>query len=75
MKRAFFTAANLVDRVNPPEPNSTVVVENNRSITVGQDGREPKPAAGDTVLDLRGKSLMPCMVEAISMPATSMSAV
>jgi imidazolonepropionase-like amidohydrolase len=63
MKRAFFTAANLVDGVNPSKPNSTVVVENDRIVAVGPDGSVPKPAAGDTVFDLRGKSLMPGMVE------------
>ena len=39
------------------------MVENDRIIAVGQDGRDPKPAAGDTVFDLRDKSLMPGMVE------------
>jgi imidazolonepropionase-like amidohydrolase len=63
MKRAFFTAANLIDGVNPLKPNSTVVVENDRIIAVGPDGRVLKPAAGDTVFELRGKSLMPGMVE------------
>ncbi len=27
MGRIFFTAANLIDGVNPPQPNTTVVVE------------------------------------------------
>jgi imidazolonepropionase-like amidohydrolase len=63
MKRVFFTAANLIDGVNPPKPNSTVVVEDDRIITVGADGRVPKPTARDTVFDLSGKSLMPGMIE------------
>lgn len=63
MKRVFFTGANLIDGVNPPKPNSTVVVEDDRIVTVGADGRVPKPAARDTVFDLSGKSLMPGMIE------------
>jgi imidazolonepropionase-like amidohydrolase len=63
MKRTFFTGANLIDGINAPKPNRTVVVENDRIIAVGPDGGVPKPAAGDTVFDLRGKSLMPGMVE------------
>ena len=63
MKRVFFIAANLIDGVNPPKPNSTIVVEDDRIIAVGADGRVPKPAARDTVFDLRGKSLMPGMIE------------
>lgn len=63
MKRTFFTAANLIDGVNPAKPNSTVVVENDRIVAAGADARSPKPDAGDTVFDLHGKSLMPGMVE------------
>jgi len=63
MKRIFFTGANLIDGVNPPKPNSTVVVEQDRIIAAGADGRAPKPAARDTVFDLGGRSLMPGMVE------------
>jgi len=63
MKRVFFTAANLIDGVNPPKPNSTVVVEDDRIIAVGPDGRVPKPDARDTVFNLSGKSLMPGMIE------------
>ena len=63
MKRVFFTGANLIDGVNAPKPNSTVVVEDDRIVAVGADGRGPKPAARDTVFDLRGKSLMPGMIE------------
>ena len=63
MKRIFFTAANLIDGVNPPKPNTTVVVQDDRITAVGADGKVPKPAANDTVFDLGGKSLMPGMIE------------
>lgn len=63
MKRIFFTAANLIDGVNPPKPNTTVVVEDDRITAVGTDGKVPKPVANDTVFDLGGKSLMPGMIE------------
>ncbi|HKD67108.1 MAG TPA: amidohydrolase family protein [Candidatus Binataceae bacterium] len=63
MKRVFFTGANLIDGINPPKPNTTVVVENDRIIAVGADGRVPKAAARDAVFDLCGKSLMPGMIE------------
>ncbi len=61
MARIFFTGANLIDGVNPPKPNTTVVVEGDRVTAVGTDGGVPKPAARDTVFDLGGKSLMPGM--------------
>jgi imidazolonepropionase-like amidohydrolase len=61
MARIFFTGANLIDGVNPPKPNSTVVVEGDRIIAVGTDGSAPQPAARDTVFDLGGKTLMPGM--------------
>jgi len=61
MARVFFNGANLIDGVNPPRPNSTVVVEDDRIIAVGTDGGMPKPAARDTVFNLGGKSLMPGM--------------
>jgi len=38
MKRVFFTGANLIDGVNAPKPNSTVVVEDDRIVAVGADG-------------------------------------
>ena len=63
MKRVFFTGANLIDGINPPKPNTTVVVEDDRITAVGADGKVPKPVANDTVFDLGGKSLMPGMIE------------
>jgi imidazolonepropionase-like amidohydrolase len=63
MARMFFTGANLIDGVNPPKPNTTVVVENERITAVGTDGNVPKPATRDTVFDLGGRSLMPGMIQ------------
>ena len=61
MARIFFTGANLIDGINPPRPNSTVVVENDRITAVGANGDVPQPAARDTVFELGGRSLMPGM--------------
>ncbi|HEV3111574.1 MAG TPA: amidohydrolase family protein [Candidatus Binataceae bacterium] len=63
MGRIFFTAANLIDGVNPPQPNTTVVVEGDRIAAVGTGGGVPQPAARDTVFDLGGRTLMPGMNE------------
>ncbi|HKD68628.1 MAG TPA: amidohydrolase family protein [Candidatus Binataceae bacterium] len=61
MGRTFFTAANLLDGVNPPQPNTTVVIEDDRITAVGTNGNIPEPTARDTVYDLGGKTLMPGM--------------
>lgn len=45
MKRAFFTAANLVDGVNPPEPNSTVVVNDRINGWARSAGCQNRPLA------------------------------
>src|SRR5262245_25116628 len=62
MGRVFFRGANLIDGVNKPQPNTTVVVEGERIKAVGTNGSIPKPTAQDVVYDLGGKSLMPGMV-------------
>ena len=62
MGRVFFRGANLIDGVNKPQPNTTVVVEGERIKAVGTNGNIPKPTAQDVVYDLGGKSLMPGMV-------------
>ena len=62
MGRVFFRGANLIDGMNKPQPNSTVVVEGDRIKAVGTNGNIPKPNAQDVVYDLGGKSLMPGMV-------------
>jgi imidazolonepropionase-like amidohydrolase len=63
MARTFFTAANLIDGINSPRPNSTVVVEGDRISAIGSAGAVPQPAARDTVYDLAGRTLMPGMVQ------------
>jgi imidazolonepropionase-like amidohydrolase len=60
MSRTVFTNANLLDGVHPARTGVTVVVEGQR-ITAVEPDRVPT-AAGDTVLDLGGKALMPGMV-------------
>jgi imidazolonepropionase-like amidohydrolase len=63
MARTFFRRANLIDGVNPPKKNATVVVDGDRVTAVGTNGSVPKPAAHDLVYDLAGRSLMPGMVQ------------
>ena len=62
MRRTFFRGANLIDGINRPKPNTTVVVEGERITAVGTSSNTPKPTAQDVVYDLAGKSLMPGMV-------------
>ena len=63
MGRTFFRRANLIDGINPPRKNATIVVEGERITAVATNGDAPKPAAHDTVYDLNGRSLMPGMVQ------------
>jgi len=63
MARTFFRRASLIDGVNPPKKNATVVVDGDRITAVGTNGGAPKPAAHDVVYDLAGRSLMPGMVQ------------
>lgn len=63
MGRIFFRRANLIDGINAPKKNTTVVVENDRITAVGTNGDAPKPSTQDTVYDLNGRSLMPGMVQ------------
>ncbi len=62
MARTFFVGANLIDGINKPKANMTVVVEGERVTAVGTPDNAPKPTAKDTLYDLNGKSLMPGMV-------------
>jgi imidazolonepropionase-like amidohydrolase len=62
MRRTFFRGANLIDGINRPKANTTVVVEGERITAVGTSSNTPKPTAQDVVYDLAGKSLMPGMV-------------
>src|SRR6478609_6712984 len=60
MGRIVFTNANLLDGENPAKPDSSVVVEGNRIIQVGNGQVETQ--ADDRVIDLGGKTLMPGLV-------------
>jgi imidazolonepropionase-like amidohydrolase len=62
MARIFFRGANLIDGINAPQPNATVVVEGERIVTVATNGNSPQPTPQDTVVDLYDKTLMPGMV-------------
>ena len=56
MGRTVFRNANLLNGRNPSRPNTNLVVEGERIESVGKD---VKPRAGDRVLDLAGRSLLP----------------
>jgi imidazolonepropionase-like amidohydrolase len=60
MARIVFTNANLLDGEHPAKPDATVVVEGDRITTVTTGS--VAVAAGDRVVDLRGRTLMPGMV-------------
>ena len=59
MSSIRFTNANLLDGVHPARPQTTVVVEGER-ITVVEAGAGA-PEAGEVVIDLDGRTLMPGM--------------
>ncbi|HKV53889.1 MAG TPA: amidohydrolase family protein [Candidatus Binataceae bacterium] len=63
MGRTFFRRTNLIDGVNPPKKNTTVVVDGERITSVGADTDAPAPSAHDTVFDLDGRALMPGMIQ------------
>ncbi|MEE8166548.1 MAG: amidohydrolase family protein [Myxococcota bacterium] len=61
MTRTIFENATLFDGIEAPKPNSYVVVEGDRIAAVGH-GRVSS-ADGDQRFDLRGKTIMPGMVQ------------
>ena len=63
MARIFFQRANLIDGEHQPQPEATVVVEDDRIVAVASNGDAPAPTAKDVVYDLNGRSLMPGMVQ------------
>ena len=60
MGRLIFRNANLLDGDNPARKNTTIVVEGERIAEVTSGAVAPR--TGDTVVDLRGMTLMPGMV-------------
>jgi imidazolonepropionase-like amidohydrolase len=60
--RVVFQNANLIDGLDgPPQPGATVAIEGKRIVHAGA---KPVPArAGDRVIDLAGKTLMPGLVQ------------
>jgi imidazolonepropionase-like amidohydrolase len=59
MPRTLFVHANLLDGRSPARSDATVAVEGERIAAVG--GPELRPAPGDRVVDLAGRTLMPGM--------------
>lgn len=60
MNRIVFRDANLLDGEHPAKPNSSVVVEGNRIVTVTTEVVTSQP--GDRDIDCSGLTLMPGMV-------------
>jgi imidazolonepropionase-like amidohydrolase len=56
MAKTVFANANVLDGEHPAQPDTTVVVEGRRIVSVG---RQFDPRPDDLVFDLRGKTLMP----------------
>lgn len=67
MTRTCFVHANLLDGDHPPKPDSTVVVDGNRIVTVTDGEVATEPA--DAVIDCAGRTLMPGMVSGHFHPA------
>ena len=61
MTRTIFTAANLLDGEHPAKPDSTVVVEGDRIVSVGSGIVSLSP--DDRIVDLGGLTVMPGMVQ------------
>ncbi len=59
-QRVVLTNANLVDGEHPAKPGAHVVVEGNRITAVGTGAVDRR--AGDRVVDLAGRTIMPGMV-------------
>jgi imidazolonepropionase-like amidohydrolase len=60
MTRTAFTGGLLLDGINPPQPDSTVVVEGQKIVSVNHDHNETGPA--DQVVQLNGATIMAGMV-------------
>ncbi|MEM7465551.1 MAG: amidohydrolase family protein [Pseudomonadota bacterium] len=69
MAKIHFRGARLIDGLNKPSNNKTIVVEDDRIVSVSSAAKAPKPKAKDTVYELNGMSLMPGMVQSHYHPA------
>ncbi|MEM7541072.1 MAG: amidohydrolase family protein [Pseudomonadota bacterium] len=61
MSKIFLRGARLIDGVNKPKKNAVIVIDGERIASVSSNGKAPKPAATDTVIELGGKAVMPGM--------------
>lgn len=71
MARTYLRNANLLDGERPAQPGVTVVIEDDRIVSVGAQGSSARNV--DTVVDLRGRTLMPGMVLGHFHPAYSVA--
>lgn len=61
MAKTFLRGARLIDGVNKPANNKTIVLEDSRIVSITSAAKAKKPADRDTVIDLDGKVVMPGM--------------
>ena len=71
MARTYLRNANLLDGERPAQPGVTVVIEDDRIVSVGSEGNSVRN--DDRVVDLRGRTLMPGMVVGHFHPAYSVA--
>lgn len=61
MARTILRGARVIDGLRKPVNNKTVVIEGERIASISSAAKAPAAAAGDTVIDLDGKAVMPGM--------------
>ena len=71
MARTYLRNANLLDGERPAQPGVTVVIEDDRIVSVSSEGNSVRN--DDRVVDLRGRTLMPGMVLGHFHPAYSVA--
>lgn len=63
MSRILFTNANLLDGDRPAQPNTSILVEDDRIARITPDGEAAQAQSCDQVYDLGGATLMPGMTQ------------
>ncbi|MGR8919135.1 MAG: amidohydrolase family protein [Gammaproteobacteria bacterium] len=61
MSKTYLRGARLIDGVNKPANNKTIVLEGERIAAISSTAKARPPAPEDTVIDLDGKVVMPGM--------------
>lgn len=61
MPKTYLQGARLIDGLNKPANNKTIVLDGDRIVSISSAAKAKKPARSDTVIDLDGKVVMPGM--------------